>query len=155
VLEAELGPAAGNNLRGALFQGQSVDYELSELGSALIVAPEGRLPAAGVAAPDSEKRVLSRVVVNRHGELQFPVDVLLVTASHEQIWRHWDGSGRFAIFSYEGRSPVVSAVVDPRGQIAIDDNLLDNAKSREPGSSGNALERSLYFAELLLGWFQP
>jgi hypothetical protein len=155
VLEADLGPSAGNNLRGALFQGQGVDYELSELGSAVLAAPRGHLPPGDAAPAESTPQVESRVVVNRHGELQFPVDVLLVTAAGEQIWRHWDGSGRFAIFRYQGRSPVVSAVVDPRNQIAIDDNLLDNAKNREPDTGSKTLEASLYATQLLLGWLQP
>src|SRR4029078_5574742 len=89
VLGETLSAEALGNLRGALFEGQSVDYELT----ALEAAP---LPAG---------LVETRVTANRHGELHFPVTIALRTAAGEQLSESWDGSGRFRVFTHSGPSP--------------------------------------------------
>lgn len=126
VLGETLPPGALQNLRGALFQGHGVDYRVSSL-EAATVPRDPAVPAQG--SPEIE----SRVVVSRSGELQLPVQVLLTLQTGEQLRQSWDGVGAFWVFTHRGPSPIVSAIVDPERRIALDGDLLDNARvlSRE------------------------
>jgi hypothetical protein len=113
--------------------------------------PEGTLGVAPGAAPNIE----SRVTVYRHGELEFPIDILLETDSGEQIREHWDGTGRFTTLSHVGPSPVAWALADPEGNIALDENRLNNAVGSKPRAPLRALDSSLYALQLLLGLASP
>jgi len=139
VLSETLSEAALANVRGALLEGQSVDYELSELQSA-------RLPGG---------LVESRVVVNRHGELRFPVTIALRTAAGEQLRESWDGSGRFRVLLRRGPSPIVSAEVDPEQRVQLDENLLNNAASAYPSVPLSLFERSAAALQWLGGLLGP
>jgi hypothetical protein len=122
-----------------LFEGQSVDYELSGLESA-------RLP---------DGQVESRVLVTRHGELRFPVTLALRTAGGETLSERWDGSERFHVFSQRGPSPIVSAVIDPEHRVLLDENLLDNAASLSPSTPLGLFERSAAALQWLGALFGP
>ncbi len=141
VLTETLGPAPVANIRGALFEGQSVNYSVRDLRS--------------VASSTGAARYESRVAVYRQGELRFPVEVVLLTASGERISKHWDGEGRVELVTHEGPEPVVTALVDPSNAIWLDEDLLDNATSRDPRSPSNTSERSLFGFQWLLGLLEP
>lgn len=126
VLGETLSEAALANVRGVLFEGHSVDYELGGLESARL--PDGQFE--------------SRVLVNRHGELRFPVTLALRTALGETLSLAWDGNERFRVFSHRGPSPIVSAVIDPEHRVLLDENLLDNAASLSPSVPLGLFERS-------------
>jgi hypothetical protein len=144
VLEGTLGAEAAGNVRGVLMRGDSVNYVLRELASV-------RSSGGGAAAEQFD----SRVIVRRHGELSFPVDILLVSADGAQHRERWDGSGRVHVISRSGPSPIVTAVVDPDRTLWLDEDWLDNAKSTQPRAADRTLERALYVAQLLLGWLGP
>jgi hypothetical protein len=95
------------------------------------------------------------VVVHRHGELSFPVHVLLVTASGERIIRDWDGQGRDEVISYVGDQPVTIARVDPDDAILVDEDLLDNALRVDPPAPLDTWDRAVYAFQLLIGWLSP
>jgi hypothetical protein len=139
VLGETLSEAALANVRGALFEGQSVDYALTALESA-------RLPGG---------LIESRVTVNRHGELRFPVTIALRTAAGEQLSESWDGTGRFQVFTRRGPSPVVSAEVDPEQRVLLDENLLNNAASAAPSVPLAPFERSAAALQWLGGLLGP
>lgn len=143
VLEATLGVGAAENVAGVLIRGESVNYAVSDITSV-------RSSEASAAAQFD-----SRVVVRRHGELEFPVDILLVAADGQTHRERWDGSARIHIISRSGPSPIVTAVVDPERTVWIDDDWLDNARTVEAEYPTATLERSLYWAQLLLGWLGP
>ena len=82
---------------------------------------------AGSATPHYE----SRVVVHRAGELSFPVEIELMLSNGDSITHAWDGRGRDRVLTQVAVAPVVSAQVDPRDVILLDENLLDNARSVE------------------------
>jgi Peptidase family M1 domain len=157
TLEEELGAAAAANVRGALFEGQGVNYSVRDLRSVRRSdggggpAPE----AAGGAGDAVLGRFESRALIHRHGDLQFPVRVVLVTRDGERVNRSWDGAGRDAVISYVGNEPVVSARVDPDDEILIDENLLDNSLRSDPPAPLATWERAVYAFQLLLGWVGP
>jgi hypothetical protein len=173
VLGETLSKGAMTNLRGALLAGEGVDYEVRDLISARVLAapalpPQGATPGS---APGTASRaddttppgtpatpgtlVESQVVVYRHGELEFPVDVALLAASGERFIQHWDGSGRFRVFSHRGTSPIVSAVIDPNGDVLLDEDLLNNARSVRNTPPVALWERSLFAFELALRCLTP
>ncbi|HKO94836.1 MAG TPA: M1 family aminopeptidase [Polyangiaceae bacterium] len=154
VLAETLSPGAMTNLEGALLEGHGVDYEVRDL----LSAPARAAPAPGVPGDDSarpEPLVESQVVVYRHGELEFPVEVALLAANGDRFVEHWDGTGRFHVLSHRGTSPIVSAVVDPEGKVLLDDNLLNNARSADRTQPLALWERSLFALELALACLTP
>jgi hypothetical protein len=46
-------------------------------------------------------------------------------------------------------------IVDPERKVLLDDNLLNNAVSREPPGVDRVSERATYLAQLLLAFFGP
>jgi hypothetical protein len=161
TLEEELGAAAAANLRGALFEGHGVNYSVRDLRSVRrtdLVNP--RTPQAASGAPGDAGlgaggRFESRVVIHRHGELQFPVQVQLIRSDGERIIESWHGAGRDEVILHVGPAPVVAVRVDPDDAIAIDENLLDNALRVDPPEPLATWERALYAFQLLLGWVGP
>jgi hypothetical protein len=161
TLAKELGAEAVANLRGALFEGHGVNYSVRDLRSVRRTEPtsptrpEGATGGAGVEPSGAGSRVESRVVIHRHGELQFPVQVELITADGERIMESWDGVGRDGIILHVGAAPVISVRVDPDDAIAIDESLLDNALRVDPPKPLDTWERALYTFQLLIGWLGP
>jgi hypothetical protein len=156
-----LGSEAAHQLELALFQRASVDYVVREIKSVparepagVFDRPSGRETVEARAGNDAE-RWRGRVLVHRHGELVFPVDIELVTADGNRQRRRWDGRGAFTSIEYEGPSRLIAAVVDPDGAISLDDDLLNNARSTDPAGAPRSLERATYLAELLLALAGP
>jgi hypothetical protein len=71
------------------------------------------------------------VIAHRKGTFVHPVNVLVVREDGTRSLEKWDGQGRWQRFSYEERSPVVWATVDPETKWLTDGSLLNNGLSRE------------------------
>ncbi len=72
----------------------------------------------------------SRVVVERTGDVAFPVDVRLDTADGTSQVQHWDGQGdRVEI---DAGQPVRSVAIDPDERITLELNRLDNFREQQP-----------------------
>jgi hypothetical protein len=139
ALAETLPPAALENARRALFEGQGVNYVLSKLESAPV---DGGL-------------VESRVRVQRQGELRFPVTIALRSSAGEQRTEVWDGAQPFHDFTLRGPSAITSALIDPEVRVLLDDNLLDNAASAQPSVPLAPYERSLAALQWLGGLLGP
>src|SRR4051812_32054509 len=74
------------------------------------------------------------VVVRRHGEAIFPVDLLVTFADGEQVTEHWDGQDRWKAYIYERRAPAISAEVDPGHVLLLDVNYTNNSQTLAPAS---------------------
>jgi hypothetical protein len=146
VLGETLAPDALENLRAALFKGHTVDYELSSLESARL-GPDPNNP--------SRELFESRALVSRHGELAFPVQVLLITEAGERITHTWDGRERFRSFTHRGPSRVAHALVDPELRVLIDENLLDNSRALHPALPLGPYATSVQLLYLLAGLVAP
>jgi Peptidase family M1 domain len=161
AVRGRLGDAAARNLSRALYERGTVDYQVRDVQS---VASD---PHAGVfdeasgrrTIPRSEvrpaARFFGRAVVLRHGSLELPVQIELRLEDGRRERRSWDGEGTRYIVSYEGTSPLVGVTVDPESRVLLDDNLLNNAASRQDQGAPRSLERLLYAAELLLAGGLP
>ena len=161
VMQAELGDDAQRQLALALFTRGSVDYLVRDISNApvhssagVFDSPSGREhkkpdPPQGTAA------YASRVVVYRHGSLEFPVAIQLRFEDGSEQRRNWDGHG--ATFKVDSTSPskLVSVYVDPDERILLDDDRSNNWVTTQSPSSPRNLERGLHFAQVLLGALGP
>jgi hypothetical protein len=155
-----LGQGAADNLRRALHERGRVDYVLRGVESAKERSAAGLFDDEGqratrLAEPLEPQRYRGKVVVFRHGDLAFPVEVELVDSAGVRTRHQWNGQGAFGVIDYRGTAPLAHAYVDPDRRVLLDDDLLNNAASASPGSGDRSFERALYFAELFLGFFGP
>jgi hypothetical protein len=96
------------------------------------------------------------VIVRRYGEAIFPVDVRVTFANGEEVNEDWDGRDRWKLYTYERRSRVVSAEVDPNRVLLLDVNYTNNSKTLAPRGREAATKWSLkwmvWLQDLLLSW---
>jgi hypothetical protein len=108
------------------------DYEISSLQNDLISPPRG--VGFEEQEADTTRKFKSTVRVFRKGEVQLPVDVLMVFDNGDSVRVEWDGKDRYRNFVQEREEKVVFAAVDPDGKILLDVNLLNNSRSTEEHS---------------------
>ncbi|MFK7935201.1 MAG: M1 family metallopeptidase [Saprospiraceae bacterium] len=77
----------------------------------------------------------SRVIINRLGELQFPLEVEIRFADGTTKMEKWDGQARSHEFSYTGTNRIIAAYLDPNENIYMDKNFLNNSRTLEPETS--------------------
>ena len=90
------------------------------------------------------------VVVRRHGEGVFPVDVVTEFADGEQVKEHWDGRSRWTVFTYEREARASRAFVDPERVLLLDTNYTNNSRTLAPRAEEAATKWSLTW----LVWLQ-
>jgi hypothetical protein len=105
--------------------------------------------------PHPTTQYAGRVVVYRHGSLEFPVEIELICEDGSRTFQHWDGHGFTHNVDYVGPSKILAVIVDPEQRILLDDDLSNNWASTSGGSAPRSLERSLYVAQSLLGGVGP
>jgi len=96
------------------------------------------------------------VVVRRHGEAIFPVDVLVRFENGEEVREQWDGADRWKAFTYDRAAPASSAQVDPERVLLLDVNYTNNSRSLTPKTAEAAQKWSLkwmvWLQDLMLTW---
>ncbi len=156
-----MGDEAADALERGLFERGWVDYVVRSIDSTPDKPVAGIFDRAGgretVAAPEDapEATFTGRVLVFRHGTLRFPVDVDLLAGDGSRVRKRWDGRGAWTSIPFEGRAPLVGAIVDPERRVTLDENLFDNSLAAKPTGMTRLRERALWRAELLLGAFGP
>jgi hypothetical protein len=161
VMQSELDSRAVTALTLALSERATVDYLVREISNAPLSAaagvfdgPSGR-EQKKPEAPRDTAEYASRVVVYRHGTLQFPVEIELGFEDGSKQLRRWDGSGFTFNVDNEGPSRLVSVNVDPQQRILLDDDRSNNWLSIQANSAPHVRESALYAAQVLLGAFGP
>ena len=161
VMQSELDSGAVTALSSAFSERATVDYLVREISNAPISAAAGVFDGPGgreqkkPEAPPQAAQYASRVVVYRHGTLQFPVEIELGFEDGTKQRRHWDGSGFTFNVDNVGPSPLVSVNVDPEQRILLDGDRSNNWFTSQGGSAPRCRERALYAAQLLLGALGP
>ncbi len=155
-----LGPDAKRALVLALDERGRVDFLVREVVSAPERAPGGVFDRASgrETVPSTSgglSRFRGRAVILRHGSLELPVEIDLYDSTGKRRRERWDGRGAVHVIDWHGDAPLTHVVVDPEQRILLDDDPLNNAASLAPSSSSRTLERSVYFAELLLALLGP
>ncbi|MEW6233359.1 MAG: M1 family metallopeptidase [Chloroflexota bacterium] len=74
-------------------------------------------------------RYASKVVIERKGDVIIPVEILFCFGDGSTKREKWDGMGKTVEYTYSTPSPLVSAMADPQGKLAIELNVLDNGRT--------------------------
>ena len=163
AFEEVLGVAVAKTLRTALFDKGWVDYAVTGIFDEQVTDRAGVYDTGGKretikATPSADGRHEGWVLVTRRGTLAFPIDIELTYADDSTERRRWEGDGESTRISVEHRVALRGVVIDPDHRVLIDQNLLNN-HATAPGQSGGgaprALERSLYWAQLLVQAVAP
>jgi hypothetical protein len=100
--------------------------------------------------PPAPDRYRTTVVVRRHGEATFPVDVRIVFENNQETRWRWDGRDRWKLFEVEHPSRARYAQVDPDRVLLLDLNATNNSVTLHPASKPAARKWSLVW----LVWLQ-
>jgi hypothetical protein len=161
ALRSELGSDAANAIATALLERGTVDYVARDLSSSAVQpvggvfdAPNGRETRARGPLPEPP-RYVGRVVICRHGSLEFPIEIELLSEDGARRRERWDGRGACHAVEYRGVSPLAAALVDPERKVLLDDDFENNfIAARGPGTR-RLWERSVYEAGLLAAGVAP
>ena len=83
------------------------------------------------------------VVVRRHGEGVFPVEVVVEFDDGQAVHERWDGAARWTVFSYTRRARATRATVDPDRVLVLDVNYTNNSRTTKPMGTTAATKWSL------------
>ncbi len=110
------------------------DYAVTALANSRAIEPAGKLPD-GHDAADSAGTLISTVTVSRLGDVMLPVEVRVSFDDGSEVTEWWDGKDRNVSFTYRRGVRVEKAIVDPRGRIPIDINIINNSRAATPSSA--------------------
>jgi hypothetical protein len=167
TIRTEIGPAAGEALRVALFEKGWVDFAITQTSSHPSRPPAGVFDRDGkreTVATDSAARTKTPsrfdgyALVVRRGTLALPVEIELVAEDGSRTRVPWDGAAESFRVPYSGSSPLRAAVVDPGEWILLDQHPENNHATmagRAAKGAPNILERAVFWAETILGGLGP
>jgi hypothetical protein len=163
TFRAEMGAPAADLLRAALFEKGWIDLAVTAIASHAAHPPAGIFDVGGKRETvTSERGAATRyqgwALITRRGTLTVPVEIELVAEDGTRTRVPWDGVAESIRVPYAGSSPLRSAVVDPDRKVLLDQNPENDFASAAGHSGGGAprtLERSTYWAELVLGAIAP
>lgn len=111
------------------------DYRLTGITSNKIRSYSGVVDGDSVTYTRSDRSsdtlYLSRVSIERLGEVKLPVEVLVGFDNGEEVLETWDGLAGYRDFDYTGTGRVVWAKIDPYDKIDMDVNRINNSYTLE------------------------
>jgi hypothetical protein len=114
----------------AVYGSPVMDYKVLRIESFPINWYENK---KGMFSKDDKDAVYrSFVWLQRKGDFVMPVDVEIKFDNGEKLREHWDGVSRWTKFTYEKKSKIESAEIDPDHTIQIDRNNFNNSYRVEP-----------------------
>lgn len=163
TFRAEMGDKAAETLHAALFDKAWVDYAITQTSSHEQRAPAGIFDVGGKRETVPADRTTPGkwtgwVLAVRRGTLSFPVEIELVAEDGTRTRVPWDGASESIRVPYTGASPLRAAIVDPDGRVLLDQDRTNDfatAPGRDAAGAPRTLERTAYWAELLLGAVAP
>jgi hypothetical protein len=124
---------SGKNLRWyfdqAIYGSPVMDYKVLRVESYPVNWYEEKKDGSKKGNKDTVYR--SSVWVQRKGAFVMPVDVEVKFENGEKIREHWDGVSRWTKFTYDKKSKIESAEIDPDHKIQIDRNDFNNSYTAE------------------------
>jgi hypothetical protein len=94
------------------------------------------------------------VVVRRHADGVFPVDVLVTFEDGTSVRERWDGRDTWRTYTYERPSRAVSAIVDPDRVLILDLDYTNNSRTLAPlgnrAATGWSLRWLVWLQDLML-----
>ncbi|RYF78332.1 MAG: M1 family peptidase, partial [Cytophagaceae bacterium] len=92
--------------------------------------------------------------VDRLGDMQLPVEVLIRYENGQEETLYWDGRSRTHTFTATKKGRVIWAQVDPKQKLFMDVNVINNSYSVSPSSAPSAkyATRFLFWIENAMQW---
>jgi len=115
----------------AIYGSPVMDYEVRKVDSFPVNWYEEKKNAGKKDDKDKDTVYRSNVWLQRKGDFVMPVDVEVKFENGEKVREHWDGAGRWTKFTYDKKSKVESAEIDPEHKIQIDRNDFNNSYTDE------------------------
>lgn len=135
----------------AVYGSQVMDYKVSKIDSSPVdwyVDKEKKEKKKD----DKDTVYRSYVWIQRKGDFVMPVDLEVKFENGDKVREHWDGASRWTKFTYEKKSKVESAELDPDHKIQIDRNDFNNSyKVEANGKPAMKLTNYWVFATQWLG----
>ncbi len=97
----------------------------------------------------------SSVVVHRKGDFVFPADLVVTFDNGQVVKEQWDGKDRWVRFQFVKPAKIVSAEIDPGGQILLDRDPFNNSYVVKPDAraSHKLTSYMMFLAEWLAQLF--
>ncbi|MFQ5743954.1 MAG: hypothetical protein ACE5HV_10245 [Acidobacteriota bacterium] len=110
---------------------------------------------AGEPEPETEPLIVSEVAVRRHGEVVFPIELVVTFADGSTRTEHWDGRYRWHRYRYERPVGVTHAEIYPGRPLWLDANLTNNGAVAAPtdAPARRLTLTFLFWVQNLLHWF--
>jgi hypothetical protein len=96
------------------------------------IVPEGDSRVLKKSENKNDSIYISKVQLERLGEVMLPVEVLIHFDNGDQILETWDGKSRFKDFEYRGTRKVNWVKIDPDYKIKMDVNYINNSMTNNP-----------------------
>ena len=140
VVKSEHGDRYGEDMNWffeqVLYGSGICDYRISGITSNKIRSYSGLVDGDSVTYTRSDRKSdtlwLSRVSIERLGDVKLPVEILIGFDNGEEILEHWDGKSLYRDFEYTGTKKPVWAKIDPLNKIDMDVNRINNSWTFEP-----------------------
>ncbi len=140
VVKHEHGDRFGENMNWFFDQvlyGKGIcDYRVSGITNNRIRSYSGVVEGDSVTYTRADRKsdtlYISRVSIERLGDLILPVHVLIRFDNGDEVLESWDGKASYMDFEYTGSRRVVSAIIDPHDRIDMDVNRINNSLTLEP-----------------------
>jgi hypothetical protein len=103
----------------------------------------------------SDTLYLSRVSLERLGEVILPVEVLIGFDTGEEVLENWDGTGAYKDYEYTGVGQVVWAKIDPYDKIDIDINRMNNSFTLDPSgaTTRRMMNKFMFLVQMMISIF--
>ncbi len=116
-----------------------LDYAVTQISNESLPAAQGVFGnnATGLSYRDGSgpQPLLSKVEVQRKGDLVFPVELLVTFEDGSTQTLYWPGGEGRHVFEFSGPAKVISAQIDPQYKIALDTDLNNNSLTLQPGTA--------------------
>ncbi len=140
VVRSEHGDRFGENMNWffdqVLYGSGVCDYRVSGITSNRIRSYSGVVDGDSVSYTRGDRKsdtlYLSRVSIERLGDVRLPVEVLVRFDNGDEVLETWDGKATYRDFEYTGARKVVWAKLDPYDKIDMDVNRINNSWTLEP-----------------------
>ncbi|MGE5349056.1 MAG: M1 family metallopeptidase [Actinomycetota bacterium] len=140
VVKDEHGDRFGENMNWffdqVLYGSGICDYRVSGITSNKIRSYSGIVDGDSVTYTRSDRKsdtlYISRVSVERLGEVMLPVEILIGFDNGDELLEHWDGKALYRDFEYTGTRKPVWVKIDPYNRIDMDVNRINNSWTLEP-----------------------
>lgn len=164
VVKQDLGNKYGPDMNWffdeVLYGSGICDYGVSDISVRQIRGYKGVVidgDSVKVKKPDkgADTLKLSTVMLERYGEVILPVDVLIHFDNGDEVRERWDGRERTKDYSYEGKSEVQWAKIDPDNHVPLDVNRINNSYTFKPDrkASRRMTDKYIMLMQLLISTF--